>query len=833
MPTAKRIVSQALSRAARSRRPIVRKSYRLSRDLGRAAVNSVTRLQVGWMANLRAARWTDEGLQIAGWAYMRGHGYPTKRPRIRLWLEAADGRTIEVPVSPATDVDANAVARKAQFDYANTAFTALIPVEEILDRAGEEITSGWQLRVSVGNARRTFSGGFKYRNRFASPRYIGVHTFSGDRQILPLWQRRRGLVLYCRRPPVMADEIEVDGRTVRIRVRSDIVPVGAAVVTADHRQPLDLHHDPVLGTWEITGDIEFWLPEPEPLPDGSPAPLPGANTTVGRRFVLLDGEGREHSVQCRLDQDSPQFQPRSQMFAYSGLVGELSLRDAPGMMVVDEFVVEEEPEPHVTVRGRWLGTLDSPSLALVGARQILPADATFHEDGTVEATVDLLTSVWDGPRLPPMRGAYTLRGVDAAGESFRVAAVADVIARTPTTHHLPDFRLKEQIALGRRPRVLIGAPRRDNELGSFHQSRLDARYRTSAHPPQNSVYFESFYGRKATCNPFALDSEIARRHPELIRFWGVVDASVPVPPGAVRVIEGTSEWWDARAKSRYVIANDWLRQKFHHQPFQVVLQTWHGSMLKRIGLDRPEVPSSTRHALETEKAKWDLLLSQNHHSTEIFGSAYAWDKPILEEGYPRNDPLSLITGDAIRARLGIPPDKTVVLYAPTWRDNQTTMVTFLDLARLTADLGDDYVVLLRGHSRTLAYGANVDIPGVIDVTTYPDITELFLAADALVTDYSSVMFDFSVTQRPMIFFVPDMDDYRDSIRGVYFDLEEVAPGPVLYTQDEVTSAIRRMEADKPRYAERYRAWLDRFNAYDDGHSAERVVKRLFEYRPAR
>lgn len=833
MPTAKQIVSGVISRAAQSRRPLVRRSYQLSRDVGRAAVNSVTSLQVGWMANLRSARWTDEGFEIAGWAYMRGHGYPGRRPEIRVWLEASHGRRIDVEVTPATDVDANALARKAQYDYSNTAFTAVLPVTRILALAHEEITSGWQVRISVGDARRRFSGGFKYRNRFASPRYLGVHTFDGDRQILPLWQPGRGLVLYCRRPAVMAEEVTIDGRRVSIRVRSDVVPVGAAVVTADHRQPLELHHDHVLGRWEICGEVDPFRPEPEPLPDGTPAPPLGANATVGRRFVLLDGDGREHSVQCRLDQDAPQFPPGSVMFAYSGLVGELSLRDAPGMVVVDDVEVQASPEPRVHVRGRWLGSLERPTLALVGARQILPAESTFRDDGTFVCTIDLLASVWDGPRLPPMRGAYTLRGLDAAGESFRVAAVAEVISRTPASHHLPGFRLKEQISPGRRPRFLVGAPRRDNELGSFHQARLEARYRTTAHTPQNAVYFESFYGRKATCNPWALDQEIARRYPELIRFWGVVDASVPTPPGSVAVIEGTTEWWDARAQSRYVIANDWLRRKFAHQPFQVVLQTWHGSMLKRIGLDRPEVPPSTRRALETEKAKWDLLLSQNHHSTVIFGSAYEWDRPIFEEGYPRNDPLSLITGDAIRARLGIRPETTAILYAPTWRDNQTEMVTFLDLPRLTADLGDDYVILLRGHSRTLAHGATVEVPGVIDVTTYPDITELFLAADAMVTDYSSVMFDYSVTMRPMIFFVPDMDDYRDSIRGVYFDLEEVAPGPVLSTQDEVTAAIRTMKADEPRYAERYQAWRERFNAHDDGHSAERVVQRLFAYRRPR
>jgi CDP-glycerol glycerophosphotransferase (TagB/SpsB family) len=314
----------------------------------------------------------------------------------------------------------------------------------------------------------------------------------------------------------------------------------------------------------------------------------------------------------------------------------------------------------------------------------------------------------------------------------------------------------------------------------------------------------------------------------------VVDAAVPVPEGSVAVVRGTREWWEARSSARWVVANDWLRRQFEPQPFQVVLQTWHGSMLKRIGLDRPKVPAEKKKVIDVERAKWDLLLSQNLHSTEILRSAYAWEGPILEEGYPRNDPLtpgSTQAGDgaAIRAALGIEPHQTAVLYAPTWRENMTEMVTFLDLERLAGKLGPDHVILLRGHSRTVAFGASVSMRGVIDVTTYPEVTDLFLAADALITDYSSVMFDYSVTRRPMIFYVPDMDAYRDSLRGVYFDLSEVAPGPVLADQDDVADAVLALDQAGERYAALYDRWFERFNHHDDGRSAERVTAQLLAF----
>jgi CDP-glycerol glycerophosphotransferase len=152
------------------------------------------------------------------------------------------------------------------------------------------------------------------------------------------------------------------------------------------------------------------------------------------------------------------------------------------------------------------------------------------------------------------------------------------------------------------------------------------------------------------------------------------------------------------------------------------------------------------------------------------------------------------------------------------------MVDFLDLTALAADT--DAVVLVRGHSRTLQPGRDTSGPRVIDVTGYPDTSKLLLAADALITDYSSVMFDFSVTGKPMYFLVPDMEHFRGELRGFYFDLEAHAPGPVARSQQELVSALQA--ADPAPYAEAYAAWRRKFNARDDGHAAERVVSRLLD-----
>jgi CDP-glycerol glycerophosphotransferase (TagB/SpsB family) len=120
---------------------------------------------------------------------------------------------------------------------------------------------------------------------------------------------------------------------------------------------------------------------------------------------------------------------------------------------------------------------------------------------------------------------------------------------------------------------------------------------------------------------------------------------------------------------------------------------------------------------------------------------------------------------------------------------------------------------------------------VVEVTTYPEINDLFAVADVAITDYSSIMFDYSVTGKPMLFFVPDLDDYRERRRGVYFDLGESAPGPLLATTEEVAEALRGLDpaAYARAHGEKYAAWRARFNPHDDGEAAARVVDEIYRF----
>jgi CDP-glycerol glycerophosphotransferase len=453
------------------------------------------------------------------------------------------------------------------------------------------------------------------------------------------------------------------------------------------------------------------------------------------------------------------------------------------------------------------------TVVLAGSRVALTGTITPTATGW-SATFPLRASRWGGAALPAPSGRYVLL-VDELRTSVtgEAALVPDV-----TYVEFSDGVL------------VLSAPLTDDERGAGNQARLEADYRSRTVGQADAVFFESFYGQNASCNPRAIDAQIARALPTTIRYWSVVDASVEVPDGAVAVIEGSTAWWSARATSRLLVVNDWLRKRWHKRPHQTVLQTWHGTMLKKIANDRPRHGLRATIATILEARRWDLLLAQNEHSERVLRRAYGYRGPIWQVGYPRDDALvqNPAGGAAVRKRLGIGTAATVVLYAPTWRDDRVGHIDHLDVAAFAAQLGDDHIVLIRGHARTLQLGRNVVGSNVIDVTGYPDVTDLFLAADLLVTDYSSVMFDFSVTGKPIFFFTPDLDHYRENLRGIYFDLAAIAPGPVVTDPEELVRLVRTANASRVEFADRYAAWTARFAPHDDGHAAERVVARLHE-----
>jgi CDP-glycerol glycerophosphotransferase len=382
----------------------------------------------------------------------------------------------------------------------------------------------------------------------------------------------------------------------------------------------------------------------------------------------------------------------------------------------------------------------------------------------------------------------------------------------------------------------------DDERGPFNQRRLrTAAYAARrAEPLREAVVYTSFLGRQYSDSPRAIHEELVRRGAPLDHLWVVRDGGCVVPDTATVLREGSREHHEALATSRYVVTNDHFPEWFVRREDQLCLQTWHGTPLKRLGFDVSDMrrtPRRFQRRWEQQLGNWQYVLSPNRFSTPILRRAYAIEGEMLETGYPRVDMLARADRDAagrrLRARLGIPEGARTVLYAPTYRDHVTDrrgryrLDLRLDLERLRQAVGPDTVILFRKHHYIVDAAPATADGFVRDVSSYGDGTELLLAADVLVTDYSSMMVDFANTGRPMLFYTYDLDAYADEIRGFYVDFVETVPGPLLRTTREVADALGNLEGVRSDFTERYDAFRARFCELDDGGASARVVDRLF------
>jgi CDP-glycerol glycerophosphotransferase (TagB/SpsB family) len=361
---------------------------------------------------------------------------------------------------------------------------------------------------------------------------------------------------------------------------------------------------------------------------------------------------------------------------------------------------------------------------------------------------------------------------------------------------------------------------------------------------RDEVVLTSFDGRSVGGNPLAIANELQRVGHSARRWWVVDRPGGVVPEGCEPMLAGTPEHHEALSRARWVVDNDATAPWFERRPGQTVLQTWHGTPLKRLRFDLHEVsPRSpeTLRLIEHQARQWSYVVSANSLTSQVLRRGFRYDGEILEVGYPRNDVLAdperlAETRRRVRAAQGVRDDQLVVLYAPTWRDDamlgevggavladQPT----LDWAGMRSVLGERAVLWLRAHRFVSQASGLLGGAGVVDLSAYPDMADLLAAADVLVTDYSSSFFDFALTGRPMVFYTPDLEHYRGGLRGHYFRMEDVVPGPVLADAHRVTEAVATLDSWRAGTERRYRQFLRTFAPWDDGKAAQRVVEAVF------
>jgi CDP-glycerol glycerophosphotransferase len=360
------------------------------------------------------------------------------------------------------------------------------------------------------------------------------------------------------------------------------------------------------------------------------------------------------------------------------------------------------------------------------------------------------------------------------------------------------------------------------------------------------IFFESSVGRNYSSNPKYVYEEMVKQEldNEFKCIWSLEDITIEIPGNATKVKR-------ARLKYLYYLAIAKIWACDTRQPSFLVkrtnttyIQLWHGTPLKKLAMDMDILKMSDGMGLSEYKRlfkknteTWDYLISQSDYTTEKFRSSFDFKKIILKSGFPRNDILFKKNNkksiDSIKKRYNIPLDKKIVLYAPTWRDDEFyengiyKFSSQIDFDLLKKELSDTHIILVKLHYL---------VEDSIDWSNYQgfiykfdqlwDIQELYLISDVLLTDYSSVMFDYAILKRPMIIYAYDYKNYRDNLRGFYFNIYEEFPGPIVENTMNLIDSIKTYNYND--YDGKYNEFLNKFTRYDDGNASSRIVNLILD-----
>lgn len=359
---------------------------------------------------------------------------------------------------------------------------------------------------------------------------------------------------------------------------------------------------------------------------------------------------------------------------------------------------------------------------------------------------------------------------------------------------------------------------------------------------KDTILFESNLGRNYTGNPRYIYEEMVKQGlDQQYHCYFILENPQITLPGAGKTIKRSRlRYFYLLATAGIWVCDSRLPRYVIKRPETAYIQTWHGTPLKKLALDMEEVSMAGETTIESYKKNfyenaqtWDYLISQNAFSTAIFRRAFAFKKQILEIGYPRNDILIRENNPEKKAELKkkfhLPEDKKVILYAPTWRDNEFygkgkyKFGPQMAFGKMQKELGKEYCMIVKYHylvMDNINWEAYQDFIYACDL--HYDIAELYLVADLLITDYSSVMFDYSLLKRPIFFYVYDLENYQNNIRGFYFDLVQEAPGPISLKTEDLIDDIQHYDPQK--YEQKYDAFIQKYNSCDQGTAAKQVVE---------
>lgn len=773
----------------------------------------------GW---LREVHWAaDDQIELTIFAAI-DFVHMTDFPQVACALvEGASGARFDLEVRPYRDWRANQNGRRHQ-DFSWGAFVATVPARDLAAAASAPGTWLIDLMLTVDGLTRTGpvatvdlqgSAGFMAEDHLA-PRPVGDWQIGFTRPTT-----LAGVRVLADRGPRLLD-VTIADRTVSGRLRAGDRPIDAVRVSIGSRQ--------IPATSTTTADTtQFTVTVP--------SAWTGQST---RRLEAVLDDGSVVPVGWPVGAD--QWIGVGDLVASRAAGGGTELREAAGAFAVDEVALDGLV---VTATGTWLaGSAPAGSrFELTGGSERVVGVADPTTDGRVAVSFELQQDPWGLGASPLPMGIYWLRVVAASGshnvllgsqgidQLHRFVVGSDYTLRVLRNHRSCGIELMRALPVECR--------------GPFGQQSLQDSYAATDLPlDETSVYLQSYAGASATDSQLAIHEELRRVRPDLTIHWGVTGPSSWVPEGGVPVTLNSPDWYRVLATAKYLCLNIDPERWFDRRPGQRLLQTFHGYPAKSMGLRMWRAKHYTQKRIDLELARtsgeWDLILTPAPAMDEHYRREYAYDGPILSEGYPRDDDLVTERREQkrreTRERLGIRPDQKAVLYAPTWRDDLATnwrtaeMVKHLDIEAASRALGPDYVLLVRGHRFHAPSVARQNATArFIDVTAYPEINDLIAASDAAVLDYSSLRFDFALTGKPMIFLVPDLDTYVGGVRGFLYDYRDSAPGPLVDTADEAVRLLRDYDGLVARCAPEIERFNAAYNHLQDGRSAQRVVAAFF------
>ena len=797
--------------------------------------------------HLDELRADGDQLVIRGFGYITGIGAPApgsqkvrivalqagRLRRVRLYLAP-----LRLETTPVRRPDATARSGQALTDLEWSGFEARVGAAELAAKAGDE-DAAWELYVTVS------AGGIRRRRvRFVLDRAIRAVELpaGGDGLARAVPTEANGVDLELRRAWATVDAARpADGGTATLE--GSIRPDLPAKAKLEARRRADALARRVALAAAGPGRFSARVSADELAAAGPPpddAIRPERDEGVVWELAAALGGGR------RL----PVLVPEAVAGAVARRSGtELALtRTRQG----DAALVERTPRA-VVESAEWDAdgtlTLDG-ALPVDGEAAIVLRlrDGVDEHVAPVQAAGGRFTATLTPAAVASMAGTLPLREgpwrlfLRAGGQPEAPVMVAPaLVARGPLDHTVAHKAFTFSPTGQDGAAIVVERDLDDDERGPYHQRRLRAATAgaTSGRVLRDTVVYVSFGGRQYSGDPRAIHEELVRRGAALEHLWVVRDGACAVPASATVVRKSSREYHEALATARYVVTNDYLPGWFARAEGQVVVQTLHGHPLRKQGFDVAAQRGKARRllkGLDEQVMSWSHLLSPGGRASELLRGAFGVDGALIETGLPRTD---LLAADgraarraAVRAALGLPDGARAVLYAPTYREDAVDrrgrfrLDLRVDLERLRDAAGPDAVVLFRKHP-FISDASPQGGERILDVSAYPDGTELLVAADVLITDYSSLLVDFAPTGLPLLCFGYDLEEYAAAVRGFYVPFAETVPAPLLRSEDELAAALADPEAASAPFAARREGFVAEFSPLDDGGAAARVADAVF------